>query len=53
MLANAATVHANGQRVVELQDQLSSRVTDIEHLELTIAKLRQMQFGRKSEKLER
>jgi transposase len=51
--AHAASAHANAQRVVELQDQLSSRVIEIEHLKLTIAKLRRMQFGRKSEKLER
>ena len=51
--AHAASAHANAQRVVELQDQLSSRVIEIEHLNLTIAKLHRMQFGRKSEKLER
>jgi len=51
--AHAASAHANAQRVVELQDQLSSRVIEIEHLKLTIAKLRRMQFGRKSEKVER
>src|SRR5260370_36167463 len=50
---HAASAHANAQRVVELQDQLSSRVIEIEHLNLTIAKLHRMQFGRKSEKLER
>src|SRR5215469_13873866 len=51
--AHAASAHANAQRVAELQDQLSSRTIEIEHLKLTIAKLRRMQFGRKSEKLER
>jgi TolA-binding protein len=51
--AHAASAYANAQRVVELQDQLSSRVIEIEHLKLTIAKLRRMQFGRKSEKVER
>ena len=30
-----------------------SRESEIEHLKLLIAKLRRMQFGRKSEKLER
>ncbi|MGF6482591.1 hypothetical protein OKW34_003269 [Paraburkholderia youngii] len=30
--AHAASAHANAQRVVELQDQLSSRVIEIEHL---------------------
>ena len=32
---------------------LLSRESEIEHLKLLIAKLRRMQFGRKSEKLER
>jgi hypothetical protein len=36
--AHAASAHANAQRVVELQDQLSSRVIEIEHLKLTIGK---------------
>lgn len=40
-------------QVAELRQQLSSRVLEIEHLKLTIAKLRRMQFGRKSEKLDR
>lgn len=39
--------------VANLRDQLSSRAIEIEHLKLTIAKLRRMQFGRKSEKVER
>ena len=34
-------------------EQLLSRDTEIEHLKLLIAKLRRMQFGRKSEKLDR
>ena len=51
--AHAASAHANAKRVVELQDQLSSRVIEIEHLKLMLAKLRRMQFGRKSEKLDR
>ncbi|SEK15425.1 Transposase C of IS166 homeodomain-containing protein [Paraburkholderia tropica] len=34
-------------------EQLSSRAIEIEHLKLTIAKPRRMQFGRKSEKLDR
>src|ERR1035438_4195745 len=33
--------------------QLQSRDNEIEHLKLLIAKLRRMQFGRKSEKLDR
>ena len=35
------------------QERLLSRESEIEHLKLLIAKLRRMQFGRKSEKLER
>ena len=34
-------------------EQLLSRDHEIEHLKLLIAKLRRMQFGRKSEKLDR
>src|ERR1700728_4922814 len=34
-------------------EQLLSRDNEIEHLKLLIAKLRRMQFGRKSEKLDR
>lgn len=39
--------------VANLREQLSSRAIEIEHLKLTIARLRRMQFGRKSEKVER
>jgi transposase len=39
--------------VIALREQLSTRTAEIEHLKLTIAKLRRMQFGRKSEKLDR
>jgi transposase len=35
------------------REQLAWRDTEIEHLKLLIAKLRRMQFGRKSEKLDR
>jgi transposase len=38
--------------VCELREQLSTRAAEIEHLKLWIAKLRRMQFGRKSEKLD-
>lgn len=37
--------------VVSQHEQLLSRDTEIEHLKLLIAKLRRMQFGRKSEKV--
>lgn len=35
-----------------MQAQLTTRAAEIEHLKLQIAKLRRMQFGRKSEKLD-
>lgn len=38
--------------VARLREQLSSRAIEIEQLKLTIAKLRRVQFGRKSEKLD-
>lgn len=39
--------------VLAQQEQLLSRDAEIEHLKLLIAKLRRMQFGRSSEKLDR
>jgi transposase len=39
--------------VLELRQQLDQRATEIEALKLLIAKLRRMQYGRKSEKLDR
>lgn len=39
--------------VLSLQVQLQSRGTEIEHLKLLILKLKRMQFGRKSEKLDK
>ncbi len=38
--------------IVAQHEQLLSRESEIEHLKLLIAKLRRMQFGRKSEKLD-
>ena len=38
--------------ILSQHDQLLSHQSEIEHLKLLIAKLRRMQFGRKSEKLE-
>jgi transposase len=38
--------------VVGLREQLNTRAVEIEHLKLQIAKLRRMQFSRKSEKLD-
>jgi transposase len=39
--------------VLEQRAQLASRVAEIEHLKLLIAKFRRMQFGRSSERLDR
>ena len=39
--------------VLEKHEQLLSRESEIQHLKLLIAKLRRLQFGRKSEKLDR
>src|SRR5262245_65698065 len=39
--------------IISQHEQLISRDAEIEQLKLLIAKLRRMQFGRKSEKLER
>jgi len=48
-----AALAAQDAVVNELREQLSTRTAEIEHLKLTIAKLQRMQFGRKSEKLDR
>lgn len=53
VLAHAATMRERDAEVARLREQLTSRALEIEHLKLTIAKLRRMQFGRKSEKLDR
>lgn len=39
--------------VIEQRAQLNSRIAEIEHLKLLIAKLKRMQFGRSSERLDR
>ena len=39
--------------ILSQHEQLLSHQSEIEHLKLLIAKLRRMQFGRKSEKLDR
>nr|WP_229418172.1 IS66 family transposase [Massilia sp. Root351] len=43
---------ASEARVVHLCAELSTRTAEIEHLKLVLAKLRRMQFGRRSEKLD-
>lgn len=45
-----ALLWARDAEVADLKAQLSTRGAEIEHLKLQIAKLRRMQFGRKSEK---
>ena len=48
-----ALILSQHDELVATQQRLLSRESEIEHLKLLIAKLRRMQFGRKSEKLER
>lgn len=47
-----ALLLARDEEVAGLKAQLNTRAAEIEHLKLQIAKLRRMQFGRKSEKLD-
>jgi transposase len=47
-----ALLLARDEQIGGLQAQLTTRAAEIEHLKLWIAKLRRMQFGRKSEKLD-
>ena len=47
-----ALLLARDEQILGLQAQLNTRAAEIEHLKLWIAKLRRMQFGRKSEKLD-
>lgn len=47
-----ALVLAGEAQVAELRSQLVTRAVEIEHLKLQIVRLRRMQFGRKSEKLD-
>lgn len=60
LIEQAAALREREAQVVKLQERvdsqeaaLASRAAEIEHLKLLIAKLRRMQFGRKSEKLDR
>ena len=55
VLPNLDLLDAAGLKALILaqHEQLLSHQSDIEHLKLLLAKLRRMQFGRKSEKLER
>lgn len=47
-----AAIAQHEEIVVELRGQVLARTAEIEHLKLLIAKLKRMQFGRKSEKLD-
>lgn len=47
-----ALLSAREVEVAGMKAQLNTRAAEIEHLKLQIAKLRRMQFGRKSEKLD-
>src|SRR5439155_14343294 len=48
-----ALIVAQYAQILSKDEQLASRDEEIERLKLLIAKLRRMQFGRKSEKLDR
>lgn len=53
LLAREQALAVERQRVTTLEDQLSERTFEIEHLKLLIAKLKKQQYGRSSEKLDR
>ena len=53
LLAREQALAVERQRVTTLEDQLSERTIEIEHLKLLIAKLKKQQYGRSSEKLDR
>ena len=48
-----ALLVAEHEERIATQERLRSRESEIEHLKLLIAKLRRMQFGRRSEKVQR
>jgi transposase len=52
LLASERRVQERDDQLAGLTAQLNTRAAEIEHLKLLIAKLRRMQFGRKSEKLD-
>ncbi|BEU25694.1 transposase [Paraburkholderia sp. 22B1P] len=60
LLSQEAALRERDAQVLKLQETvdsqqaaLASRAAEVEHLKLLIAKLRRMQFGRKSGKLDR
>jgi septal ring factor EnvC (AmiA/AmiB activator) len=52
LLASERRIQERDDQLAGLTAQLNTRAAEIEHLKLLIAKLRRMQFGRKSEKLD-
>src|SRR5690348_3707064 len=53
ILAQHRQLVSTADQLATTQEQLLSREREIEHLKLLLAKLHRMQFGRKSEKLQR
>jgi len=53
ILAQHEQLLSTEDRLTATQEQLLSREREIEHLKLLLVKLHRMQFGRKSEKLQR
>jgi transposase len=53
ILSQQEKIFSQHEQLLSKDEQLASRDHEIEHLKLLIAKLRRMQFGRKSEKLDR
>jgi len=51
--ALAALLLAKHDELLAVQERLLSRESEIEHLKLLLAQLRRMQFGRRSEKMQR
>jgi transposase len=52
LAVSEAALQDSEARVAHLSAELSTRTAEIEHLKLVLAKLRRMQFGRRSEKLD-
>lgn len=52
LLARAAALQASEARVALLYTVRTTRTAEIKHLKLVLAKLRRMQFGCSSEKLD-
>src|ERR1035437_5220571 len=53
IFSNRKQIATQQQEILSQREQLASRDAEIGHLQLLIAKLRRMQFGRSSEKLNR